>query len=101
AGAIRLRVDSGSVSLGAESVVDVAAAGLGEAGSIEISAPLGSMALSGVLRGTGGGSFALDIGSLPNLDALSPVLTEGGFSRSQTVRVRTGDVSVGGVFAAE
>ena len=43
AGSIRLRADAGSVTLGAGSVVDVAAAGPGDAGSVEISAPTGSM----------------------------------------------------------
>jgi filamentous hemagglutinin family protein len=106
AGGIALRSDTGSVTLGADSVLNVAAAGAGEAGRVDISAPLGTFTLAGAVRGQAsqngrGGGFSLDIGSLPTLDALAPVLAAGGFSREQSFRVRTGDVVIGGTSKAQ
>ena len=100
AGAVELRSDNGAVNLGADSVIDVSAAGLGNAGSLTLSAPKGTLTLAGKLRGTGGSDFSLDIGSLANLDALSPVLAAGGFTDSQSFRIRTGDTVIAGTNTA-
>lgn len=100
-GEITLRADAGSVVLGADSLVSVASGGAGaDAGRLSVIAPQGSFTTSGELRGTGGGSFSLDVGSLPSLDALSPVLADGGFTREQSFRARTGDVVIAGINGA-
>lgn len=102
AGSVSLRADGGSVLLGTDSLVSVAAApGGGSAGALTIRAPAGSFVSGGILRGTGGGRFSLDIGTLPNLDALAPILAEGGFDGEQAFRVRTGDVTVAGTNVAD
>ena len=95
-GSVTLRADAGAVALGADSIIDVSAAGPGQAGHLTISAPQGTLSLAGSLRGKGGASFALDILSLPKLDTIAPILNQGGFSGTQSFRVRTGDVTIGG-----
>ena len=97
AGIVTLKSDTGSVMLGADSIVNVSAPGEGvDAGSVNVSAAQGSFTATGSLRGTGGASFSLDIGSIPDLSVLSPLLAQGGFSREQAFRVRNGDVTIGG-----
>jgi hypothetical protein len=101
-GRITLNSTNGSVSLTAKSLISVAAqiAG-GNAGTLSVSAPNGAFVSAGTLLGQGGaggqnGSFSLDVLALPTLAPLSSVLTTSGFSQSQTIRVRSGDVVVNG-----
>ncbi len=101
AGGITLRSDAGSITLGEGSIVNVAAAGNGPAGFVEVSAAHGTFTLNGALRAAGGGSFSLDIGSLPDLSTFTPVLAAGGFTREQLFRVRTGDVLIAGTRQVE
>jgi filamentous hemagglutinin len=104
---------TGTLNLSAE-------AGGGNAGTLVISAPEGAFAFTGssILAegGSGGqgGTFSLDAGNLGGSTfaelqaALNPVVAGaiagdvylGGFTDSQTIRLRTGDVTVGGISAA-
>jgi hypothetical protein len=117
-GQISLTSDYGNVDLMAGAFVNVSAqAGGGTSGSISISAPNGTFAVvsptatqpggSGTsfptLDGRNGqGTFSLDTSTLTganqattrSLSYLEGVLSQGGFSQSQTIRVRTGDVTV-------
>ena len=99
AGEIHLNATTGDVVLNPGSLVTVAAAnGGGNAGLLAISAPGGDIKTGGGLDGSGGagGSFSLDISSLPQTGALNAALDAGGFSQSRTFRVRTGDVLIDG-----
>jgi len=107
-GQIHLSSDTGSVTIDATSVLNVAAqAGGGNAGSIAISAPLGVFTLSGAVAGKGGvggagGTFALDTGSIlgNSVSPLDATLDAGGFTQSRTYRVRTGNITVDGLATA-
>ncbi len=105
-GQITIAAANGSVTLGADSVLDVAAeAGGGDAGSVSISAPNGTVILDGKLAGRGGvggkdGSFALDVKSLPATTTIDTALNDASFDLARTFRVRSGDVSIDGLATA-
>lgn len=137
-GSIFLTADDGEVSLGQTGQIDVSAAldvlkddgksRVGNAGMLNVSAidaTAGKFVVGGKIQGFGGfissqdigytpgrgGSFALDVGSVPDLSTdpkvhnpslrpLSEVLNAGGFNQSRAVRVRTGDVVVDGTASA-
>lgn len=101
-GKITLQSDTGSVKLGANSVISVSAprAG-GDAGLLTISAPNGDFTSAGKFSGRAGagglaGSFSLDTGSLDEFAPLESSLASGGFTQSQAFRVRVGDVEING-----
>ena len=104
-GEVRLRSDNGSVLINAGSVISVSASGGADAGSLTISAPKGSFTNAGEFTGKAvaggrGGSFTLDAGTLPSFSELETALTTGGFSESQNLRIRTGDVVIDGLVKA-
>ena len=98
-GQVSLQADSGSVSVLAGGVLNVAGGG-SNAGSVNIAVPSGMFALSGTMLGQGGsgGTFALDVGSLAgeSCAALDSALNCGGFSKSRDYRVRKGNANVDG-----
>ncbi|MFZ4682878.1 MAG: hypothetical protein ACOYMS_10265, partial [Terrimicrobiaceae bacterium] len=102
-GQIFLTSDTGSVTLGSESEVSVAAQpGGGNAGGVSVSAAQGSFILLGTLFGQGGaegdsGAFALDVLSLPQTSAVDSVLNDASFGRARSFRVRSGNVLVDGL----
>ena len=100
-GTIHLVANGGSVNVTSSGTLDVAADGEANAGSISISAPSGSFNLAGEVRGTGGagGTFGLDVATVSDgsVGGLNSVLNEGGFMRSRSIRIRTGDVLVDGL----
>jgi filamentous hemagglutinin len=119
-GQINLSSYTGSVML--TGTLDLSAqAGGGDAGTLAISAPSGTFSFEGgsLLAGGGldgqGGTFSLDIGSLGGTSLaalqaeLNPVVSGlvagdtylGGFTESQTIRLRDGDITVDGVSAAD
>jgi len=117
-GQITLKSDAGKINLMSGSTVNVSAQPqAGNAGSLTISAPTGTFINNGTLSGQGGvggqgGTFSLDVGSLSDLAsldaALNPVFNPsvsntvlGGFTQSQSIRVRTGPVAVDGTAAAQ
>lgn len=95
AGSITLTSTGGDVRLGSGALLNLAAvAGGGNAGSLGISAPAGAFVSGGSISAAGGngGTFNLDTLTLPDTGALNTVLTAAGFTASQTIRVRSGDV---------
>ncbi len=115
-GAITLTADAGSVDVGSQATLNVAArSGGGNAGSVAVNTPQGSVTLQGVLLGTGGaggkeGSFSLDAGTIlgggknpvaGDLDTLAGILSAGGFTQSVTIRDRNDpSVTLGATAAA-
>ena len=97
-GEINLVADAGSVSVGTGGTVSVAAQPSGgDAGTLSVTVPGGVFNSSGRLDGTGGGTFILDIRSLPTLAALDAMLNASGFDYARSIRVRTGDVLIDGL----
>lgn len=102
AGRIELAASTGKVAVGAGGRVSVGASGGGDAGTLVIESPGGPVALDGILEGhsTGGGtagSFLLDAGSVPDFTAFSARLDAAGFAEQRVLRVRSGQVVVGGL----
>ena len=106
-GQITLMSDSGSVNIGANSVISAsAAAGGGDAGTLRISAANGGFVSAGRFSGRAGagglaGTFSLDTGNLADFAALETTLADGGFTQSQSFRIRGGDVQLDGRIAAQ
>lgn len=102
-GTVTLGSTLGSVTVGAKTLVSVAAPNAGgDAGGIAISTPLGGFELLGTIEGGAKmgakGSFTLDTASVAggSLSALDAVLNSGDFTESRNYRIRTGDVRVDG-----
>ena len=108
-GRVSLISDLGSVVVAAGSTVNVSApTQCGNAGSVAIHAPNGSFSLNGTLSGNSGvagqgGTFQLDVGTLPNpsLASLNAALNLNGFTLSRSIRVRNGDVLLDGLATAQ
>jgi filamentous hemagglutinin family protein len=98
AGNITLTSDHGTVSLAAQSTLNVSGAVAGaNAGSISLTGP--AVALQGNLLGSAApgqvqGSFSLDSGTAPDLSSLSQSLQASGFTQSIAVRARTGSLAL-------
>ncbi|MES2705649.1 MAG: filamentous hemagglutinin family protein [Verrucomicrobiota bacterium] len=107
AGTISLNAASGDVVLGPGSLLNLSAqSGGGNAGTLNVSVPQGTLLSGGKLSAVGGnggmhGSFTLDTLSLPTTAELSGRLTAAGFTLSQSIRVRSGDVEVDGDVVTE
>ncbi len=86
--------------LGAESDLQLSTSGGGPAGSLSIATSHGTFSSLGRIQAGGGGSFSLDVAALPTTAALSSLLTEASLTRSQSIRVRTGDVLLDGTAVA-
>ena len=102
-GQINLIADAGNVKVVAGSILTVEAPSAGgDAGSVSVSAPSGNFALAGSLLGSGGaqgsnGTFSLDISTFAggyDFIALEQSLSHGAFTQSQSVRLRSGDVTL-------
>ncbi len=96
-GGIELNASNGDIILSPTSLLTAAApAGGGDAGQIVLRAPNGQLSAGGAIAGSGGqgGIFNVDVGSLASTAGLDTVLNSGGFTRSRTFRVRTGDVLI-------
>jgi filamentous hemagglutinin len=114
AGTISIQSDNGNVSLGVGASMNLSASGSSSAGMLNISAPAGLLTIdpNATLNAAGGssgganGSFSLDVSSLdptgqgPSLlSSIIPQLSpdansNGGFTKSISFRIRTGDVNV-------
>lgn len=106
AGTIELVAREGDVVVAQGATVDVSAAQSEDlvnrptAGSLRVLASHGEFLTQGTLLGRSaesgdGADFALDVARLADSDALNAALVQGGFGGAQTLRVRTGDVSLG------
>jgi len=108
-GQVSFQADLGSIVLAAGSAVNVSAQVQGgNAGVLAIHAPNGSFTLNGTLLGNGGvdrqgGTFQLDVGTLPepSLASLNGALNLDGFTQSRSMRVRNGDVLLDGLATAQ
>ncbi len=111
AGSINLSSLQGNVVIGSSGKLNLSAqTGGGSAGSLSVSTPLGSFmvdpgaTLAATAGPTGeGGIFSLDSLSLDtggvgfsSLASIAPKISEAGFKKSQTYRIRSGDVLVDG-----
>jgi filamentous hemagglutinin family protein len=102
AGTVNLTSVGGSVIANAGSTMNLAAAaGGGDAGTLSaIASGGGAVVLGGAIDAHAaagkGGSFALDIGALPDFAGFSQRLETAGFTRSRQFRIRTGDVTLDG-----
>jgi filamentous hemagglutinin len=107
-GIVNLVSETGSVTIGAGATVDVSApAAGGDAGAINVRAPGGTFSLVGGITaspGAGGdsGSFTLDTGSIAggSLTATDAALNAGQFNALRDYRVRTGNLTIGGLARA-
>jgi filamentous hemagglutinin len=106
AGSVSLKSSTGDILLTPSSTISVSAhPGGGNVGSLEITAPSGRFIPNGLLSATSsanslGGSFRLDVASLPSTASLTNLLSSTGFSQSQSFRVRSGNVLIDGTAAA-
>jgi filamentous hemagglutinin family protein len=88
-----------NIYLESGSLTDVSAnSASGNAGTIAVSVPEGTLDSKGTLLGGAasgeGGTFLLDAGSSADVSSLVSLLTAGGFNKKIDMRVRTGDVSL-------
>ena len=106
AGTITLDATAGDIELAAGSTLNLSApAQAGNGGTLTVATPAGSFRAQGTLLGSGGsggtnGSLDLDVLALPTLAALGSSLTASGLTASQVIRVRTGNVLIGGTVTA-
>jgi hypothetical protein len=102
AGTVVLQSNTGNILLGPGSLLDVSAnGGGGNAGSLTLSAPQGTINTAGTLLGQGNGmgrsgTALVDVLALPTISQISTPLDAGGFFGERGFRVRTGDVLVDG-----
>jgi filamentous hemagglutinin family protein len=100
-GNVRLAALNGDISTAAGSRIDVAAAGPGRAGALDIYAPQGNVTLAGTLAGSAvsaanSGRIRIDAANLGSLDAINALLNAGGWQGSRALRQRgPGDLVVG------
>ncbi|WP_213773060.1 filamentous haemagglutinin family protein [Bradyrhizobium sp. dw_78] len=92
-GTVRLIADAGNVSLGANTLIDVSAAGNGYAGTLGIQATNGAATLGGTLKGNAayndlGGNFILSVNTLTGNLPLT------GFTGSFDVNLGQGDIVI-------
>ncbi len=104
-GIVNLVSENGSVEIGRLGTVSVSAqTGGGNAGFISVETPSGLLNLAGFFVGVAGrggssGGFSLDAGSISsgNLADLDAALNAGDFNELRDYRIRTGDITVGGL----
>jgi filamentous hemagglutinin family protein len=99
AGTVILNATAGNVIVLPTATIDVSNPVAGDAGSIQVSAPQGMLSGTGSLRaaaapGYGGGSFAADVGTAPDLSVLGQALSDNGFRHAVQLRARTGDIEL-------
>ncbi|HYN38012.1 MAG TPA: hypothetical protein VES39_02050, partial [Rhodospirillales bacterium] len=97
-GSVKLRADAGSVVAAPGSLIDVAAAPGGNAGTLTV-AVAGAFVPGGTLRGNAdpglsGGGFELNSGSVVDLDTIAAAIGAGGFDRRFAVRSAAGDLAL-------
>lgn len=101
-GSVSLTADEGNISIGPSGRINVSAAPRGgNAGTVSIIAPKGTLALGGVISGQSGeggrgGSFVLDVAEEKDITLIDLALNNGGFNQSRSYRIRNGDVAITG-----
>lgn len=103
-GVVELSSAAGTIAVGDGAVIDVSAAGTGDAGSVVLSAP-GGVSIAGTVTGISssgrGGSLSLDTADANTVvgggfSSLLALLAEGGFTGSLDVRSRAGNLALAG-----
>lgn len=101
-GIVNLTADRANIEMAADAVIDVSGtvAG-GDAGTLNVSAGLGSANLRGQLKGDAqegarSGSFSLLSRDLSDFGAFNATLDAGGFRQSRRFEINQGDVTLGG-----
>lgn len=130
AGQINLTADQGNIAITTTGVLDLSAAidmnelsrtdeqrRVGSAGALSAKATGGVLTVAGMLNAQGGdyervagspllndntqgGTFILDLKQLGTTHALDAILNNGGFTKSQSIRVRDGNVVLDGLATA-
>lgn len=105
AGRVLLTSDTGNVELRDTSTISVASAGLGEAGTVGISAVAGTFVNQGMLLGNAAepadsGTFLLDVRATGDYASVNDPLEAGGFLKERNLRIRTGVITVSGTTRA-
>ncbi|HEX2748194.1 MAG TPA: filamentous hemagglutinin family protein [Verrucomicrobiales bacterium] len=101
-GHISLLSDTGNVTVPSGGSLSVSAqAGGGNAGTLSVSAPAGTVSIAGTLAGSGGsggksGSASIVAGTLPSTSGLDALLNAAHFNEARSYRAITGDVLVDG-----
>jgi filamentous hemagglutinin family protein len=107
AGQVLLEAVTGDVRALVGSRIDVAgAAAGGNAGTLQVRAPNGVVALDGDVdaaapAGARGGRFVLDAREVQAIDALNARLNDAGFTAVRSLRLRQGDVDLGADIVAQ
>jgi filamentous hemagglutinin family protein len=96
--------NGGAVTLAAGSLIDVSAGSQGDAGTINLYAPIGGVALNGTIQGQAaggkGGSFSLVTNNLDTVNginqfsALNNSLAAGGFNETISIEASTGNITI-------
>lgn len=108
-GQVILSANNSSIALDAGSVIDVSAGSQGDAGTVNLSAPVGGVTVNGILKGAAkdtldaqgnilrkgrGGSFILHTNRINDFTGLNNKLTAGGFAGNIDLRVRLGNIDI-------
>jgi filamentous hemagglutinin family protein len=102
-GVVELSGAAGTIVVGKGAVIDVSAAGTGDAGSVVLSAP-GGVSVAGTVTGIAasgrGGSLSLDTADANTVvgggfSSLLELIAQGGFTGSVSLRSRNGDLELG------
>lgn len=103
-GVVELSSAAGTIVVGDGAVIDVSAAGTGDAGAVVLSAPSG-VSIAGTVTGVSasgrGGSLSLDTADANTVvgggfSSLLALIAEGGFTGALDLRSRSGDLELGG-----
>ncbi|RRJ94968.1 filamentous hemagglutinin N-terminal domain-containing protein [Opitutaceae bacterium TAV4] len=94
AGSIALVSQTGDVIVESGALLDVTAGSSdGDAGTLSVITPEGTLELRGTARG---GSFALDAGEVADFAGLNASLNDGGFAQKRSFNLRSGDFTIDG-----
>ncbi|GEP44332.1 filamentous haemagglutinin family protein [Brevifollis gellanilyticus] len=106
AGDVSISSATGSVTINNGALINLSAdAGGGNAGTLIVSAPAGTVNINGSISGQAGagglnGRFELDTGTLASYATLRNALAAASLTESQFIRVRSGNVTVDGTTTA-
>ena len=92
--------NGGAVNANSGSLIDVSAGPQGDAGSINLYAPVGGVTpagnISGQAAGGLGGSFSIITNAISDFSGLNAKLFAGGFSNSLNIEASTGNIAIAG-----
>jgi filamentous hemagglutinin family protein len=90
--------NGGAVNVNAGSLIDVSAGPQGDAGNINLYAPVGGVTLAGNINGQAaggtGGSFSIVTNAVSDFSGLNTKLYNGGFNNTLNIEALTGDIAI-------